>query len=134
MNHFLGEHGEMILYGIVGVMMVLLITTVCLNQWKTISPAYYKKMEKSNADYQKEYQGKMPFIEADEVIYAEYKKVNFNCKDYIRAKDWDGKDLSERLNIYGTVDVFRKGIYQLRCVVVSDSQQICTKYVNVIVE
>ncbi|MCR5737791.1 MAG: hypothetical protein K6G64_09090 [Eubacterium sp.] len=134
MDHFLGEHGEMILYGIVGVMMVLLITTVCLNRWKTISPAYHTKKEKSNADYQKEHQGKMPFIEADEVIYTEYKKVNFNCKDYIHAKDWDGKDLSERLNIYGTVDVFRKGIYQLRCVVVSDSQQICTKYVNVIVE
>lgn len=134
MDDFIGEHGEMILYGLVGVMMTLLICTVCFGKWRQISPVYNTKKEKSNGDYRIENQGKYPIIETDEIIYADYKNTQFDYRDYIRAKDWDGTDLTERVSVYGKVDVFQRGIYKLRCVVVSDSQLVSTKYINVIVE
>jgi hypothetical protein len=115
-------------------MMVFLISTVCFGTWQKITPAYHTKKEKSNQEFRKDNQGKYPTIETDEVIYADYQNAKFNFRDYIRAKDWNGRDLTDRVHVYGSVDVFQKGIYKLRCVVVSDSQLACTKYVNVIVE
>ena len=50
------------------------------------------------------------------------------------VKDYDGKDISERINIYGKVDTFKRGVYKIRCVVTSERQLACTKYINVIVE
>ena len=134
MSLWLGEHGEILLYGIVGVLMVTILCKICFSKWSQISPKYNVKAERNNEYFRKENRNDYPIIEAEEVIYAEYKQKNFNVKDYLRATDYDGTDLTSDLNIYGTVNVFERGVYHLRCVVVSKNQLVSTKKINVIVE
>ena len=134
MELFIGEHGEALVYGIIGTFIVLTICTICFGKWRQISPTYKTSVEGSNGNYMVKSEGKYPKIESDEIIYADYKNDKFNYRDFIRAKDWDGSDITKNMNIYGEVNVFQKGIYKLRCVVVSENQLSCTKYINVIVE
>lgn len=134
MENLLGEHGEVLIYGIVGIVVVLIICSVCESKWKNITPEYKTNISKDNGKFISESKDKYPVIEVDEIIYAQYKKENFNCKDFIKARDCNGKDITERVVIYGTIDTFKKGIYKLRCVVMADNQLACTKYINVIVE
>lgn len=134
MGLLLGEHGETLLYGVVGTIIVVILCVICSNNWKKITPAYKDTVNKSNDEFIENSQGKYPVIEADEIIYADYQNKNFDCRDYISAKDCNGNDITEHLKIYGAVDVFQKGIYKLRCVVVAENQLASTKYVNVIVE
>ena len=134
MQLLLGEHGETLIYGVIGFVIVIIICSICFEKWKSISPAYKTSTENNNGNYIRNNQGKYPVIESDEVIYADYKNEKFDFRDFICAKDFDGTDLTDRLKIYGSVDVFQKGVYKLRCVVVSNSRLFCTKYVNVIVE
>lgn len=134
MQLLIGEHGEALIYGFIGTFIVIVICGICFGKWRKISPNYKVDTNKSNNSYIRENLEKYPRIEADEVIYADYKNERFNFRDFIKAKDWDGTDITNKINIYGTVDVFTKGLYKLRCVVTSDNQLSCTKYVNVIVE
>lgn len=134
MENLLGEHGETLIYGIVGFVLVLVICMVCESRWKNMTPEYQTNVSRNSSKFIKENKNKYPVIEADEIIYVQYKTENFNCMDFITAKDWNGKDITDRVKIYGTIDTFRKGIYQLRCAVISDNQLACTKYINVIVE
>lgn len=134
MENLLGEHGETLVYGIIGVVVILIICSVCESKWKSMTPEYKTNISKSNGKFISENKDKYPVIEVDEIIYAQYKAENFNCKDYVKAKDCDGKDITDRVIIYGTVDTFKKGIYKVRCVVMDDNQLACTKYINVIVE
>lgn len=134
MENLLGEHGETLLYGIIGIVVVLIICSVCESKWKNITPEYKTNISKDNGKFILENKDKYPVIEVDEIIYAQYKAENFNCKDFIKAKDCNGKDITDRVVIYGTIDTFKKGIYKLRCVVMADNQLACTKYINVIVE
>lgn len=134
MDLLLGEHGEALFYGIVGTIVVIVLCTICGNNWKKISPTYKNTVNKSNEKFIENSKGKYPVIEADEIIYADYKNKNFDYRDHISAKDCTGKDITESLNIYGTVNIFQKGLYKLRCVVVAENQLASTKYVNVIVE
>ncbi len=134
MNILLGEHGQALLYGIIGVIMIILICALCEEKWKAITPEYKTKTSYSNRKFIQENKGKFPIICADEIIYTEYKNTRFNCKDFITAKDYQGNDITDRLNIYGNVDTSKKGLYKLRCVVISDNQLACTKFINVIVE
>lgn len=134
MQLLIGEHGEALIYGVIGLVIVIVVCSICFGKWRTISPSYKTRTENNNGNYIRNNQGKYPVIESDEVIYADYKNENFNFRDFIRAKDFDGADITNKLKIYGTVDVFQKGMYQLRCVVVSNNQLSCTKCVNVIVE
>ena len=114
--------------------MVTILCKICFSKWSQISPKYNVKAERNNEYFRKENRNDYPIIEAEEVIYAEYKQKNFNVKDYLRATDYDGTDLTSDLNIYGTVNVFERGVYHLRCVVVSKNQLVSTKKINVIVE
>lgn len=134
MEALLSEHSEAILYGIMGMIMVLLICSVGMTNWQKSTPAYKRQISGSNEAFINSHSGKFPVIEADEVIFAEYRDERFDFKDYITAKDCDGRDISQRVDVYGRVDVFQKGLYKLRCVVVADNRLTCTKYVNVIVE
>lgn len=134
MNLFLQEHGEALVYGIVGVILISIICTVCTGKWKELTPKYRTDINKSNKEFNEENRNKYPVIEADEIIYATYKDREFNYKDYIVAKDFDGKDISEKIKYYGEVNVFKRGIYKLKCVVKSTSEMVCTKYINIIVE
>lgn len=134
MDGLLGEHGEVIIYGIIGMIMVLLICFICENKWKDITPDYKTNVSKNSSNFITENKDKYPVIEADEIIYAGYKSENFDCRDFIKAKDCNGKDISNCVKIYGTIDTFKRGIYQLRCVVMSENQLASTKYINVIVE
>lgn len=134
MGLLLGEHGETLLYGIVGTIVVIILCSICSGKWKQITPNYKNTVNKSNGEFIVNNQGKYPIIEADEIIYAAYKNEDFDCRDYITARDYEGNDITRNLNIYGVVNVFQKGIYKLRCVVVSENQLACTKYINVIVE
>lgn len=134
MQLLIGEHGETLIYGVIGIIIIVVVLSICFGKWKMISPTYKTSMENNNGNYIRNNQGKYPVIESDEVIYADYKNEKFDFRDYICAKDFDGMDLTDRLKIYGNVDVFQKGIYKLRCVVISDNRLSCTKYVNVIVE
>ena len=133
MSLMLGEHGEAILYGVVGIMLVCLICLVCNSKWKNISPSYKTEHSPSNREFANGAQNKYPVIESDDVIYADYKDTNFEFRDYVKAKDYTGKDISDDLKVFGGVDVFRKNIYRLKCVVHSNNL-VCTKYVNVVVE
>lgn len=134
MENLLSEHGETLIYGIIGIMVVLIICSVCESKWKNITPEYKTNISKDNGKFISENKNKYPVIEVDETIYAQYKTEDFNCRDFIKAKDCNGKDITDRVMIYGTIDTFRKGIYKLRCVVMADNQLACTKYINVIVE
>ena len=134
MEGLLGEHGEVLIYGIIGLITVLLICFVCESKWKELTPDYKTNVSKNSSNFIAENKDKYPVIEADEIIYAGYKSENFDCRDFIKAKDCNGKDISNRVKIYGTIDTFKRGIYQLRCVVMSENQLASTKYINVIVE
>lgn len=35
----------------------------------------------------------------------------------ISARDYDGKDITDKLKIYGDVDVFHRGVYNIKCIV-----------------
>ena len=133
MNLFVGENGELIVYGIIGVMFVCLICAICSGKWKNISPSYKTEYSPSNGKYIEENKGKYPTIESDDVIYADYKDERFVFRDYVKAKDYRGYDISDKIKIYGSVDILTKGIYRLKCVVKANSLM-CTKYVNVVVE
>ena len=134
MDLLLGEHGATLLYGIVGTIVVMVLCAICANNWGKITPNYKDTVNKSNETFIENNKKKYPVIEADEIIYADYANESFDYRDYIHARDYDGKDITDNLNMYGTVNVFKKGIYKLRCVVVSENQLTSTKYVNVIVE
>lgn len=134
MDLLLGEHGEALLYGIIGTIMVIVICNICAGSWRQITPDYKTKINKNNGQFISQNKGKYPIIEADEIIYADYKNKDFDVRDFISVKDYKGNDIREHLSIYGTVNVLKKGIYKLRCVAVSENQLICTKYIHVIVE
>ncbi len=129
----LGEHGEAILYGVVGIMLVCLICLVCNGKWKSMSPNYKTELSPSNREFKNSAQDKYPVIESDDVIYADYKDTSFVFRDYIKAKDYTGKDISDDVKVFGSVDVLRKSIYRMKCVVRSNNL-VCTKYVSVVVE
>lgn len=134
MELLLGEHGETLLYGIIGIIMVLLVCWICPGKWKELTPEYKVSTSKNSRKFIEDNAGKFPTIEADEVIFADYKDKNFDCKDFIYAKDCNGNDITDDMKVYGNVNVLKKGLYKLRCVVVSENSLSCTKYVNVIVE
>lgn len=134
MEILLSEHGEALLYGIIGIIMVLFICGAGMSNWQKTTPEYKKQISQSNEKFINDNAGKFPIIDADEVIFADYKNAKFDFKDYISAKDCEGNDISQRIKIYGSVNVFQKGLYKLRCVVIDDKQLACTRYVNVIVE
>lgn len=134
MDSFLGEHGEMLIYGVIGLTVVLLICFICQNKWKDLAPDYKKNVSKNNSSFREESKDKYPVIKVDEIIYARYKTENFDCRDFIKARDYLGNDITKNVKIYGAINTFKKGIYQLRCVVMSDNELTCTKCINVIVE
>lgn len=133
MSLLIGEHGETILYGVVGIILVCLICIVLNGKWKGISPNYKTELSPSNKEFANSAKNKYPVIESDDVIYADYKDTDFKFRDYVTAKDYTGKDITEDLKIFGSVDVLRKNVYRLKCVVRSNNL-VCTKYVNVVVE
>ena len=133
MSLFIGEHGEAILYGVVGVILVCLICVICNGKWKSITPSYKTELSPSNKEFANSARNRYPVIESDDVIYADYKDTNFVFRDYVKAKDYTGKDISDNIKIFGSVDVLRKNVYRLKCVV-RDNNLVCTKYINVVVE
>ena len=122
MENFLSEHGEIILYGLIGIMVVVITCGLCKNKWNQITPEYKNEKSQSNEKFLKESKDKYPVIEGQEVIYLEYLSKKFDYSKYIKAK------------VYGNIDFEKKGIYKLKCVVKSDNGLTCTKYINVIVE
>lgn len=134
MEIMLGEHGEAVFYGIVGILMVMLICTICAGKWILFIPEYKNTISRDSEDFIAENKEKFPKINGDEVIFADYKGERFDYKDFFTAIDADGTDITEKMKVYGNVDVLKKGVYKIRCVVVSESSLTCTKYVNVIVE
>lgn len=134
MDNLLEEHGEALIYGIVGIVLVLIICFVCENKWKNLTPDYKTDISANSSDFINKNKNGYPVIEADEIIYADYKTKNFNCKDFIKAKDCDGRDITDKVEIYGIINTFKRGVYKIRCVVMAENQLTCTKYINVIVE
>ncbi len=133
MSLLIGEHGETLLYGIVGIILVCLICIVLNGKWKSMTPNYKTELSPSNKEFANGAKDKYPVIESDDVIYADYKDTDFVFKDYVKAKDYTGKDITDDLKIFGSVDIMRKQVYRLKCVVRSNNL-VCTKYVNVVVE
>ena len=132
MEILLGEHGEMLLYGIVGIIMVVIIFSVCGTKWNKIAPEYNIEKSKDNSNFIDDNSKYKPVIEADDIIYAAYRS-DFNCMDYISAKSHSGKDITSMIKVYGQVNTLKKGIYKLKCTVF-DNDFMSTKYINVIVE
>lgn len=133
MSLLIGEHGEALFYGVVGIMIVCLICLICNGKWKGMSPNYKTELSPSNKEFAEGARDRYPIIESDDVIYADYKDTNFEFRDYIKAKDYTGKDITDELKIFGSVDILRKNVYRLKCVVRANNL-VCTKYVNVVVE
>lgn len=77
---------------------------------------------------------KYPKIDADNVIYAEYKDNGFVIKDHVVARDYDGSDISDMVKIYDNIDVNNKGIYRAKCVVKNGNNLMSVKYISVVVE
>ncbi len=131
---FLEEHGESIIYGLIGLVMVVTITAVISRGIVNIVPDYKKELSRNNSYQIEKNEYKYPTIIADEVIYADYGDTTFNYMDYIRARDYRGGNITDKVKVYGKVDVNQKGIYRLRCTVISYFNLACTKYINIIVE
>ena len=127
MEVFLEEHGESIIYGLIGLVMVVTITAVISRGIVNIVPDYKKELSRNNSYQIEKNEYKYPTIIADEVIY-------FNYMDYIRARDYRGGNITDKVKVYGKVDVNQKGVYRLRCTVISYFNLACTKYINIIVE
>ena len=131
---FLEEHGESIIYGLIGLVMVVTITAVISRGIVNIVPDYKKELSRNNSYQIEKNEYKYPTIIADEVIYADYGDTTFNYMDYIRARDYRGGNITDKVKVYGKVDVNQKGVYRLRCTVISYFNLACTKYINIIVE
>ena len=134
MSLFLNEHGEAILYGIIGTLMVISIVLILNSRWKKITPDYNLQKSPTSKSFVTANKPKCPKIDADNVIYAEYKDDGFVIKDHINAKDYDGSDLSDKVKIYDNIDVNNKGIYRAKCVVKNDNNLMSIKYISVVVE
>lgn len=134
MEILVGEHGETLIYGIIGIVLVSLICIVCNGKWKALAPLYKTEISRSNQGFVEDTKGKYPVIESDDTIYADYKDTSFVLKDYLKAKDCTGKDISDSIKVYGALDLLRKGVYRMKCVVKASNNLTCTKYVNVVVE
>ena len=134
MGELLGDHGNIIVYGIIGVMFVVLVCVICNSKWKKITPEYKNKTNNNNSEFVSKSKNKFPIIEADEIIYIQYQMKNFDCIDFIKATDNSGKDITKQVKIYGNVDTEKRGVYKVRCVVTDDNQLTSTKYINIIVE
>ena len=52
----------------------------------------------------------------------------------ISARDYDGKDITDKLKIYGDVDVFHRGVYNIKCIVRGESGIKSIRNMNVVVE
>ena len=88
MENFLSEHGEIILYGLIGIMVVVITCGLCKNKWNQITPEYKNEKSQSNEKFLKESKDKYPVIEGQEVIYLEYLSKEFDYSKYIKAKDY----------------------------------------------
>lgn len=134
MSTFLQEHGEALLYGIIGVFILFIVCTICTGKWKDLVPGYKNNVNKSNKEFRENIEGQYPQIIADEIIYATYKDEEFDYRDFIKAKDCNGLDITNKIKYYGNVNVFKRGIYSLKCVVKSANELVSSKSINVIVE
>ena len=113
MEVFLEEHGESIIYGLIGPVMVVTITAVISRGIVNIVPDYKKELSRNNSYQIEKNEYKYPTIIADEVIYADYGDTTFNYMDYIRARDYRGDNITDKVKVYGKVDVNQKGVYRL---------------------
>lgn len=134
MQLFLNEHGEALLYGIIGTLTVALIGVVLVTKWKTITPVYNVAISSDSSSFANANKDKHPSIQVGDIIYADYNDASFDVSQHIKAKDWDDKDITSNVKTYGQVDVSKKGIYRVKCLVTNDYSMVCTKYVSVMVE
>lgn len=97
-------------------------------------PTYNCERSNTNREFSVEYKTKCPVIEGDDVIYVTYLDKSFNVTNLISARDYDGKDITDKLKIYGDVDVFHRGVYSIKCIVRGESGIKSIRNMNVIVE
>ena len=134
MDNFLEEHGEILIYGIVSIIMIILICNVCQDKWRMLIPEYNNKQSKNSSDFIRKNFEKYPVIQSEDIIYVECMKQKFDFRKNVTARDCNGRDISSRLIMYGKVDMSKAGIYKIKCRVSDDRELSCTKYINVIVE
>ena len=99
MELLLSEHGETLLYAIVGTIVIVMICSICCENWRKITPDYKNTLSRNSAEFIEQNKGKYPTIEVDEVIYTDYQNKEFNFRDYITAKDCDGNDITKDMNV-----------------------------------
>ena len=104
MENFLSEHGEIILYGLIGIMVVVITCGLCKNKWNQITPEYKNEKSQSNEKFLKESKDKYPVIEGQEVIYLEYLSKEFDYSKYIKVI------LSFYIGIEKIIDIFQINI------------------------
>lgn len=72
------------------------------------------------------------------VIEAKNQRIKqgqeFDCKRNVRAYDQQDGDLSAKLEVYGYVDVHKKGLYVLRYVVRNSIGLKCVRHIQVLVD
>ena len=78
-------------------MVVVITCGLCKNKWNQITPEYKNEKSQSNEKFLKESKDKYPVIEGQEVIYLEYLSKEFDYSKYIKAKDYTGKDISNKI-------------------------------------
>lgn len=134
MEVFLSEHGQTIQYAVIGVIIVALISIITNTSIKKIMPAYNCEGSNTNREFSEEYKKKCPIIVGDDVIYVTYLDKSFDVTNQISARDYDGKDITDKLKTYGDVDVFHRGVYNIKCIVRGESGIKSIRNMNVVVE
>lgn len=134
MELFLGEHGQTIQYGIIGVIIISLINVIFTTGLKDIMPNYYQSHSMTNKGFVEKNKKKCPVIDCDEVIYVNHLGNDSDFLKEIKATDCNGNDITKSMKIYGTVNANYRGVYPIKCIVRSDNGLKCIKNINVIVE
>ncbi|MGN0383109.1 MAG: hypothetical protein ACI4DS_02480 [Eubacterium sp.] len=133
MSTFWEEHGEIVISSIIGITIIGIFIGICLSLWQDFMPEYSMVLSENNTEIIEYVKENSPKICAEDVIYADY-KGEFNIRDYVKAYDASGTDISLLIKYDGEVDTYIKGLYELRCYVKADNNLTDEKYIKVIVE
>ena len=133
MELFIMEHGDSIKSAIMGMFIISMLGMSILMLY-TVMPEYNKKVSADSTNLAIKIQENSPVITAREIIYADFQDEGFDIRKLIKAVDSDGKDISDRIEIKGTVDISTKGLYVIWASVTNDHNYSDRKKIQVVVE
>lgn len=133
MEIFLKEHGRALLGAVTGGI-VIGMTMTALIILNIVMPVYNNCVSSDNSKLVEEVRNFSPTIECDELMYVSYGNKGFNVKEYVKAKDYNGTDISDEIEVKGEVNTKKKGLYSLTFFVQNSLGYSAKKELKVIVE